>query len=239
MLRQKMQSEAQIDLSNSPLSIVSFRLYVSLPLLSHVPSPLLCSPGASSADTVTSDKASSEGSQEAKAAGEEAEVQGPKVTLANGELCVCVRVHACVCVCACVRVHMHECVHTHMCGQASLYSSCVLPVPCLSLLIMKWPLLLSPSLPPLPLFSVPPPHLPPSLSSCPSPSSSLLPCRSSDPPPSNLLPRHYFRVLLRLQHWSLLRPELRRKWLLAVARSDPPLSDSHLLHGAWCGFGPY
>ena len=108
MLRQKMQSEAQIDLSNSPLSIVSFRLYVSLPLLSHVPSPLLCSPGASSADTVTSDKASSEGSQEAKAAGEEAEVQGPKVTLANGELCVCVCVHVCVCAC----VHMHECVHT-------------------------------------------------------------------------------------------------------------------------------
>ena len=112
MLRQKMQSEAQIELSNSPLSIVSFRLYVSLPLLSHVHSPLPCSPGASSADTVTSDKASSEGSQEAKAAGEEAEVQGPKVTLANGELCVRVRVrvHACACVCACV----HTCMNMYV-----------------------------------------------------------------------------------------------------------------------------
>ena len=173
MLRQKMQSEAQIDLSNSPLSIVSFRLYVSLPLLSHVPSPLPCSPGASSADTVTSDKASSEGSQEAKAAGEGAEVQGPKVTLANGELCVC----------ACV--HMHECVHT---------------VPLESYVWTSHPIFFSP----LPLLSVPPPYLPPSLSPCPSPSLSLLPYRSSDPSPSNLLPRHYFRVLLRLQHWTLL-----------------------------------
>ena len=39
MLRQKMQSETQIDLSNSTLSIVSFRLYVSLPLPSHALPP--------------------------------------------------------------------------------------------------------------------------------------------------------------------------------------------------------
>lgn len=135
-----MQSEAQIDLSNSPLSIVSFRLYVSLPLLSHVPSPLPCSPGASSADTVTSDKASSEGSQEAKAAGEGAEVQGPKVTLANGELCVCV--------CVCMNVYI-QCHWKVMCGRAILYSS----PPSLSSLSLH--LIFPP-----PFSPAPPPHCP-------------------------------------------------------------------------------
>ena len=129
MLRQKMQSEAQIDLSSSSLThrFVSFMFFTST--FPHMPSPLPCSAGAGGSDSVTGEKTASEGSQETKAA-EEAEVQGPKVTLANGELwCVCV----CVCVCVRARAHVVRVCDGQIDGRTSLHHL----VSYVSLLIMQ------------------------------------------------------------------------------------------------------
>ena len=109
-----MQSEAQIDLSSSSLThrFVSFMFSTSP--FPHMPSPLSCSTGAGGSDSVTGEKTASEGSQETKAA-EEAEVQGPKVTLATGELCVRV-----VCVCVMGRL-MDEPASIILCHTLYLY----------------------------------------------------------------------------------------------------------------------
>lgn len=130
-----------------------------------MPSPLSCSAGASGSDSVTGEKTASEGSQETKAA-EEAEVQGPKVTLATGELCVRV-----VCVCVLGRL-MDEPASIILCHTLYL---------CITADHAVAP-------PPSPLPS---------------------PCRSSDPSPCHILLGHNLRLLLRLEHWTLLRPKLR------------------------------
>ena len=64
---------------------------------------------------MTGEKAASEGAQDSKVAGEETEAQGPKVTLANGELCVCVCVCVYVCVCVCVWACACACVCVCVC----------------------------------------------------------------------------------------------------------------------------